>query len=234
VPRANRYLVAGFAISAALHLVAGPFVRFDAVSEAREVPPDRVAITSIPSPSPVPTPTPAPTPKTTPQPRATTAARRPRIKIVTLRTEAANRGGPAERANAYAGGVRGGEPDAVGTEAPVTSGAAAPPVPEAATPQPTPTPLACGRPNVAAGTDQAVEPEMPPLAQQQGITGDVGVVVSLDASDRVTNVAVQSSPSALLNAAALKAARQSRFHTEVRNCRKTAADYLFVVTFSAS
>jgi TonB family protein len=98
---------------------------------------------------------------------------------------------------------------------------------------PTPAPAQCARPNVAPGTDQAVEPEMPAMAQQQGITGDVTVVVSLNENDKVTNVSVQSSPSKILNPAALAAARSSRFHTEVRDCKKIAADYLFIVTFSS-
>lgn len=101
-----------------------------------------------------------------------------------------------------------------------------------ARPVPTAEAAPCAQPNVPPGVDSAVEPETPPIAQQQGIAGDVQVLVSLDASDQITRVAVQSSPSRFLDNAALAAARQSTFHTAIRNCRKIATDYLFVVTFT--
>jgi TonB family protein len=78
-----------------------------------------------------------------------------------------------------------------------------------------------------------VVPETPALAQAQGISGDVTVIVSLDAASRVVNVRVASSPSDLLDAAALRAARESSFRTEIRDCRPVAADYAFIVEFSA-
>ena len=72
---------------------------------------------------------------------------------------------------------------------------------------------------------------MPALAQQAGITGTVAVVVSLDAQGRVVATRIASSPSALLNAAALAAVRDSQFRAEVRDCTPIAADYLFTVDF---
>ena len=80
---------------------------------------------------------------------------------------------------------------------------------------------------------RAVEPEIPGFAQQQNIAGTVDVVVSLDASSRVIGARIASSPSVLLNAAALGAARSSEFRTEVRACRPVAAEYLFRVDFAA-
>lgn len=100
-------------------------------------------------------------------------------------------------------------------------------------PQPTPTPLACTRPAVPATTVHTVEPDMPPLAAQQGVSGTVEVVVSLDTQSRIVATRIQSSPSALLNAAAIATARASRFRTEVRDCVPLAADYIFAVEFSA-
>lgn len=89
----------------------------------------------------------------------------------------------------------------------------------------------CAHPNVLAGVLQRAEAELPAMAEQLGIQGDVQVVVSLDAQSRVTNVAVQSSPSKILNRAALDAARASKFQTEIRNCLPVAVDYLYVVAF---
>jgi outer membrane biosynthesis protein TonB len=69
-------------------------------------------------------------------------------------------------------------------------------------------------PLVHAQTTQSEE-------QQPEISGTVGVVVSLDASSRIVGTRIQSSPSTVLNAPALAAAR------------RVAADYLFSVEFTA-
>ncbi|MBV8749722.1 MAG: TonB family protein [Candidatus Eremiobacteraeota bacterium] len=79
----------------------------------------------------------------------------------------------------------------------------------------------------------ALEPDTPALAEQQGISGTVDVVVSLDAQSRIVATRIQHSPSAVLNAAALAAARGSQFRTEIQNCEPIAADYLFSVDFTA-
>jgi TonB family protein len=80
----------------------------------------------------------------------------------------------------------------------------------------------------------AAQPDTPPIAQQQGITGDVEVVVTLDANSRQSQPpTVRQSPSRILNAAAIDAARQSRFQTEIRNCTPIAAQYLFIVEFTS-
>ena len=84
-----------------------------------------------------------------------------------------------------------------------------------------------------ATTVRAVEPDTPPLAQQQGISGDVQVIVSLNAQSQVVGTKIQSSPSAILNNTALQAARQSTFQTEIQNCKPIAADYIFTVSFSS-
>ncbi|HEY4441362.1 MAG TPA: energy transducer TonB [Candidatus Elarobacter sp.] len=238
--RAKNFLLYGFLISIALHLILGPLVQFRDVTQTQEEPPQKVTVMKVPTPPPTPPPTPTPKPtlpptpppKATPPPKQTPAPQQPKIKINTAKTESKTNNGPTENANKYTTGNTQGIPQGQGTAAPSTAPPATP-APAPPTPKPTPTPQACARPNVPAGTDQAVEPEMPPLAQQQGITGDVQVVVSLNASDQVTKVSVRSSPSAVLNNAALSAARQSKFHTEVQNCQKIAADYIFVVTFSS-
>ena len=71
------------------------------------------------------------------------------------------------------------------------------------------------------------------MAQQQGISGTVNVIVSLDVQSRVVATRVQNSPSAVLNPAALAAARGSQFRTEVKNCEPVAADYVFSVDFTS-
>jgi TonB family protein len=100
------------------------------------------------------------------------------------------------------------------------------------TPRPTPTAPVCARPNVMASVLRAVEPDTPALAAQQGIYGTVQVVVSLDADSHVVGTRIQSSPSAVLNQAAMNAVRQSTFRTEIRNCLARAADYIFSVDFT--
>jgi TonB family protein len=92
-------------------------------------------------------------------------------------------------------------------------------------------PPTCAIPNLKASTLSAAVPDTPPAAAQQGIGGTVQVRVSLDASSHVAAASIISSPSVLLNAAALVAARQSRFQTEVQNCVPIAKDFVFTVTF---
>jgi len=99
------------------------------------------------------------------------------------------------------------------------------------TPKPAPADPSCARPNTSASVIQAAPAVTPAIAEQQGIVGDVQVIVSLDADSRVVGVRIQSSPSAVLNPAALAAARHSTFQTETRDCRPLAADYLYTVEF---
>ncbi len=80
------------------------------------------------------------------------------------------------------------------------------------------TPSACTTPDRAPVLVKQAVPDTPPLAQQQGITGDVIVRVTLDASGGVAAVQVQQSPSAILNFAALAAARASTYQAGLQNC----------------
>jgi uncharacterized protein len=96
-----------------------------------------------------------------------------------------------------------------------------------------PPPVRCARPNVPAMVLNAVTPDTPPIAQQQGISGTVQVVVSLDPTSRVVGTRIMSSPSAILNQAALAAARASTFQTEIYECRPIAADYIYTVSFNS-
>ncbi|HWT07342.1 MAG TPA: SIMPL domain-containing protein [Xanthomonadales bacterium] len=85
--------------------------------------------------------------------------------------------------------------------------------------------------NVPASVVQAAPAVTPAFAEQQGIQGPVQVVVSLDTASHVVGARIQSSPSAVLNQAALSAARQTTFQTEIRECRPLAADFIFTVDF---
>jgi len=238
--RARTFLAYGFAISIAVHLIVLPFVHREHTVTAFEPPFRRVSISAIPTPPPTPppTPTPRPTAPLTPPPHVATqppAVHRARPIRIHAPHAVAHAGGASEPANTHTvGDVRDGVPNA---RSPLPGPGAAEIGPSAApaaatpSPRPTPTPLSCARPNVPATTLRAAEPELPPLAQ--GVSGTVGVVVSLDAQSHIVATRVQSSPSALLNSAALAAARGSVFRTEVRNCEPIAADYLFSVEFTS-
>jgi len=238
--RAKYFLLYGFAISIALHLALGPFVQFER-TQVQEDKPQKVTVVRVPTPPPTPppTPTPHPTPPPTPPPKSTPppntpAPQQPKIKINTVKTNTKTNSGPTEDTNKYTTGNTQGIPQGQGTSAPSTAPPATPaPAPPTATPKPTPTPLSCARPNVPAATIRAVEPDTPPMAAQQGISGTVQVIVSLDVSSHVLSTRVQSSPSAILNQAALSAARGSTFQTEVRDCKPIAAEYIFSVEFSS-
>jgi TonB family protein len=241
--RAKSFLFYGFAISIVLHLIFGPFLKFER-TQATEEAPQKVTVARIPTPPPTPPPTPTPhptlpptpPPKSTPPPN-TPAPQQPKIKINTAKTSAKSNNGPTEQANKFTEGNTQGIPQGQGTAAPVPNAPAATPAPPTppptATPRPTPTPQSCARPNVPATTIRAVEPDTPAIAQQQNISGTVQVIVSLDANSNVTGTRIQSSPSAILNNAALSAARQSKFQTEIRDCKPIAADYIFSVDFTS-
>jgi TonB family protein len=156
---------------------------------------------------------------------------KPKIKINTLKTTSV-KGGETEAANTHTVGSTNGVPQgtttaAAATPVPVQTAAPAPP-----TPEPT-KPPSCANPNVEATTTNAVAPDTPPIAQQQGITGVVNVVIELDANSKIVGTpTIQSSPSQLLNAAAIKAAEESTFRTEIKNCQPVASKYLFAVEFN--
>lgn len=241
--RATNFLAYGFALSILLHAIVGPFIKFEQTHTEEETP-QKVTVERIPTPPPTPPPTPTPKPtkpptppptpppKTTPPPH-TPAPVQPKLKINTQKTESKSNTGPTEQTNRYTTGTSQGIPQGVGTAKPVPSAPPATPAPTAP-PTPTPTPRpACANPNSPPTTISAYPPEMPPLAQQQGITGTVRVKVTLDANSNVVSAIVMQSPSALLNQAAVQAAKQSKFKTEVKNCVPQAADYLFLVEFQS-
>ena len=236
----RNYLAYGFAISIAVHLIVLPFVRpIPTVAQEEPIPPVHIDHhMPTPPPTPPPTPTPRPTVPPTLPPHATppphTEPQR-QLLIHPPHQDAHPHTGAGETANTHTHGDPNAPPAAPGSPGPAAIDAppAAPPPTPTPTPHPTPTPLSCARPNVAPATLRAAAPDTPSMAQQQGISGVVQVVVSLDTQSRIVGTRVQSSPSTLLNQAALNAARDSQFRTEIKNCEPVAADYIFTVDFTS-
>lgn len=92
--------------------------------------------------------------------------------------------------------------------------------------------VACAVPNQPARTLNAVRAETP--AEARDISGTVIVTVTLDETSRIVSALIAKSPSALLNRAALDAARASTFQTQTQNCRPVGGTYDFIVQFVAS
>jgi protein TonB len=116
--------------------------------------------------------------------------------------------------------------------------ASAPPAPTSgpatAPPAPTPTPPHCALPHKDATTTRPVEPDYPDLARQQGAVGTVQVKVSLSPTGSVVSTSVyKSSGNALLDKAALSAARASSYAPEVEDCAPVAGTYLFRADFNS-
>lgn len=105
-------------------------------------------------------------------------------------------------------------------------------------PHPTTAPLpasstvpTCAAPDTEARILSAAQPELPPIAAQQGISGDVVVRVSLDETGRIISATIVKSPSALLNGAALSAARNSTFKAATASCLPTPGTVQMTVHF---
>jgi TonB family protein len=80
------------------------------------------------------------------------------------------------------------------------------------------TPSSCATPDRAPVVLRQAQPDTPPMAQQQGILGDVVVRVTLDAFGGVTATKIVTSPSVILNGAAIAAARNSTYQPGLLNC----------------
>lgn len=247
----RNFLGYAFLISFLIHLVTVPFFHLKGRSQDKtEV--EKVSVTKkikvvVPTPPP-PTPTPpppTPPPKTTPPPvKQTNPPPQVKLKINPPKTTSKSTSTKSEaKYIAPAVGSQNGVPQGnvasaapaapVKAAAPAATGVPATPVP---TPVPTPTPTpkpVCANPNADATTTQAVEPDYPDIARQQGAVGTVQVKVSLDATGHVLGADInKSSGNASLDQSALKAARASSFTPEVVNCVKTAGSYIFRADFT--
>lgn len=95
-----------------------------------------------------------------------------------------------------------------------------------------PATTACTTPNSPARAVRTIQPTTPTNARQLNISGEVFVTVTLDAQSRVVSAAIAKSPNALLDDAALAAARASTFQTAVVNCKPVGGSFSFLVDFS--
>ena len=89
----------------------------------------------------------------------------------------------------------------------------------------------CVEPDVAPKTLTVVPPVYPAAAAILGITGEVVVLVTLDEHSHIVAVAIDKSPSVLLNNAALEATRASTFQTTVTACVPTGGLFRSIVRF---
>jgi TonB family protein len=86
-----------------------------------------------------------------------------------------------------------------------------------AVPVPDP-PMTCEHPFVDGGADHAVMVEAPVMARQQGISGMVTVSVAVDEHGKPSDPRIVSSPSPILNAAAIAAAKSMTYTPAVYRC----------------
>jgi TonB family protein len=233
IAHSRRFLLYGLAISILLHLLFGPLVQFRKYAQEDEKV-EKVSVskkvTKVETPKPTPTPAPTPTPKPVTQtpPPQTPPPHVVRLKVDVPKTTSNSESGPSESQYNVKSGSQQGVPGGEATGAPAA--AAAPPA--TATPAPTPTRPACANPNANAVATDKVTPDMPEIARQMGATGTAQVRVSLDATGKVTGVSIyKSTNNRALDAAAVDAARQSRYHAEIKDCVAVAGSYLYTVTF---
>jgi TonB family protein len=212
--RSNRFLVSALAVSLSLHaiviLLAGNIKTSQA--DAVETPPP-FTITQMPAPTPTPVP---PTPQPIARPHRV-EPRAPAIKVVKLAkptmpgkavaVEPPVIPGPPDNGNGGTGDATAG-PDIT-----------APPGP------------ACSQPDIAARTTTTISPDVPDSSDFSGATS-AQVKVTLSDTGAVTAVSIlQSSGDIQLDAAAERAARESSYAPETRDCQPIGGDYIFRVDF---
>jgi TonB family protein len=226
------------ALSVLAHLVAAPFVRF---AQANPLPEPTAQPFSIdyetPRPTPPP-PTPTPRPVVTPAPlqspsRALPTVVHPHVAEIP-RPMLAPHLTPHASGTPRAIGVHssaGGDGTSLGLPTDGSGGSSSSP-PPAETPMPTPTPKAtCDRPDVAARTIAVAGAEMPDIARERNVTGTVDVRVDLSETGAVRGVSIANTPDAVLDEAALDAARHSTYAPEIVDCKAQSGSYLFRVEF---
>ena len=79
-------------------------------------------------------------------------------------------------------------------------------------------PMNCERPFVDGGAEHSIMVETPPMARQQGISGMVTVSVMVDEHGTPSDARIVSSPSSILNQAALAAARSMTYTPAIYRC----------------
>jgi TonB family protein len=79
-------------------------------------------------------------------------------------------------------------------------------------------PMSCERPFVEGSADHSIMVEAPPMARQQGIGGIVTVSVAVDEHGKPSDPRIVSSPSSILNGAALAAAKSMTYTPAIYRC----------------
>ena len=93
-------------------------------------------------------------------------------------------------------------------------------------------PATCPQPYVATSLTHTATPHIPAMAFQQGIAGSVHVGVALDERGAYTAGQVISSPSAVLDQAALDAAKRSSFTPAIFRCQPSPSGYEVTIEFT--
>ena len=216
--------IAFILISGLIHLAIGAWGEsvIPHFKEEATPPPQKVTVQTLIKPPPKPTPTPPPTPTPTPPPplKNTPPPVNLKLHVVQSHSNDTSNSGPAEQAYTPPPvGNENGVPTTVPTAEP-TQAATAPPAPTG--------PIEI--------TDSEfvhkVQPDYPSMASDQGIQGDVTVRITIGAEGQVVTVSIASSSgNALLDQAALKAARESTFKAPIVNGVPTQRDYLIIYNF---
>ena len=242
--RVKSFLGWAFVISLVLHAVTLPFFGLKARQEQKQDV-EKVSVTkkivvkppTPPPPTPTPPP-PTPPPKSTPPPvKQTNPPPQPKLKLNVVHTTSKAASGANEtKYVAPPAGNENGNPNGTTASGPPqpASTIASTPAPTVAPPTATPKPQ-CAVPNAdAAIKGQAVEPDYPDQAREQGAEGTVRVKVTLDAAGNGVDFSIfKSSGNIALDQAAIKAARATQYTPEVVDCVKTAGSYLFDADFTA-
>lgn len=244
--RVGSFLGWAFVISLVLHGIALPFFQFkqpendkqqvEKVSVSKKI---KVVVPTPPPPTPTPPP-PTPPPKSTPPPvKQTNPPPVPKLKVNPPKTTSNTHSGPS--VSKYVAPKLGNENGQPNGNSNTGKPQAVVPTGKPATPAPTPVPTTpptpkpqCAVPNApAAIKGQAVEPDYPDMARQEGATGTAQVKVTLSGSGTVQGTSIyKSAGNAALDQAALKAANQTAYTPDIVNCVKTAGSYLFEADFT--
>ena len=226
--RVRNYIGIAFVVSLLLHMIASPFFpnlnrhtsddQVEKVSMTKKI---KVHVPTPPPPSPTPPPTPTPPPQRTPPPQQK-QVEQPKLKVNVPKTQNNSNTGTTENsASQPKSGSENGVP--AGT----SNGTPAP-----GTPAPTAKP-ACANPNQEATVTNAMQPEYPQSAQDQGL-GPVTVLVQVTVGPSgglVDAKVYKSSNNMAVDQAAIRAARQSQYAPRLVNCAPTTGDYIFRADF---
>jgi Gram-negative bacterial TonB protein C-terminal len=90
----------------------------------------------------------------------------------------------------------------------------------------------CARPYELPTVTRAFSPTLPAAAWQQDIQGRVNVIVSLDEHGVPQSASISSSPSVVINAPSLEAAKLSAYRAAVFRCTPVPGAYVFTIEYS--